>query len=349
MIIHIQRLLLRWILLVFSAATLLPQLTTGAHAWSNDVFEQYLAAGKWSVLADDNEAGETLPLPLVESIVRKYCETPTDHDALENIGILALTVGAANWGVSDPNQLPPDPNQKSWASTTGADAGKHVMSYAIGGVGISHGDVGDLREFLHRLAQRPGLPPDQKAGLDRLADVVHYKKSGVVVYDELRAAGVCSKQVFDSDLNGVKFEHRPQSASKSYCQARHNASLGPSDWRLFRTVVRDALRSKDDQAWLLAFWMSHYWDVSSTRVKPGAGYIEEVIVNARIRNSSPQVANKAVAPAGTSPEGRIDIELKAYGNWNAATLKRRRGTMLRPVVLYRALSAKLKKKGVSCP
>jgi hypothetical protein len=348
MIFHAQRLFLRWILLLFSGAALLPQFTIAAHAWSNDVFEQYLAAGKWSVSADDNEAGETLPLPLVETIIRKYCETPTDRDALENIGILALTVGAANWGISDPEQLPPDPNKKSWASTTGADAGKHVMSYAIGGVGISHGDVGDLREFLHRLAQRPGLPSDQKAGLVRLADV-HYKKKNVVVYDELRAAGVCSTQVFDSDLNGAKFEHRPQSASKSYCQARHNASLGPSDWRLFRTVVRDALRSKEDQAWLLAFWMNHYWNDSLAQVKPGAGYIEEVIVNSRIRNSTPVVANKAIAPAGTSPEKRVDIELKAYGDWNPATLKRRRGTMLRPVVLYQALSAKLKKAGVSCP
>jgi hypothetical protein len=349
MIFSVQRLFLRWVLLLFLGATLLPYLTTGARAWSNDVFEQYLAAGKWSVLADDNEAGETLPLPLVESIVKKYCEAPADRDARENIGILALTVGAANWGISNPEQLPEDPNKKSWASTTGADAGKHVMSYAIGGVGISHGDVGDLREFLHRLAQRPGLPADQKAGLVRLADAVHYKKKGVVVYDELRAAGVCSSQVFDTDLNGVKFEHRPQHANESYCQARHNASLEPSDWRLFRTVVRDALRSKEDQAWLLAFWMSHYWNDSLARVIPGPGYIEEVIVNSRIRNSTPVVANKAVAPAGTSPEGRIDIELKTYGNWNPATLQRRRGTMLRPVVLYRALSAKLKKEGVFCP
>ncbi|MEA2943098.1 MAG: hypothetical protein QOD09_3627 [Bradyrhizobium sp.] len=349
MIFQVQRLLLRWIFLLFSGTALLPQFTTGARAWSNDVFEQYLAAGKWSVSADDNEAGETLPLALVETIVRRYCETPTDRDALENIGILALTVGAANWGISDPAQLPPDPNKKSWASTTGADAGKHVMSYAIGGVGISHADVGDLREFLHRLAQRLGLPADQKVGLVRLADTVHYKKKNVVVYDELRAAGVCSMQTFDSDLNGVKFEHRPQSASKSYCQARYNASLGPSDWRLFRTVVRDALRLKEDQAWLLAFWMNHYWNDSLTQVKPGAGYIEEVIVNSRIRNSTPLVANKAVAPTETSPAKRVEIELKAYGDWNPATLERRRGTMLRPVVLYQALSEKLKKAGVSCP
>jgi hypothetical protein len=68
--------------------TLLSQ-STEARAWSDDTFEEYLAAGKWSVTADDNQSGETLPYATVERIVRRYCEAPGNADARENVGILA--------------------------------------------------------------------------------------------------------------------------------------------------------------------------------------------------------------------------------------------------------------------
>ena len=327
-------------------------LTAPATAWSNDIFESYLQSGKWSASADDNASGESLPQPLVEKIVRRYCEAPTDADASDNMGIFALTVGAANWGISEATGLPPDPNKREWRSTTGADAGKHLMAYAIGGVGISHGDVGDLHKFLLELAGRDAVPEAQRAGLRKLARDVKYRGHALntaVVYDEVRAAGVCKNPKFDTDLAGEPFNHRPQSATASYCAARSNNAIGPSDWRLFRTAVRQALRNKEDQAWLLRFWLDKYWKVSIEKVHAGPGYIEEVMVNSRIRNSSPKVADKAVAPAGTSPEGRIAHEFKAYGHWKPSTLKRRRGTMLRPVVLYRHIAAKLREAGMPCP
>src|SRR6516165_9559610 len=150
--------------LVLGAAGLLGSflfLTGPAGAWSNEVFEDYLQAGRWSESADDNASGESLPLSLVEAIVRRYCEKPTDADALDGMGIFALTVGAANWGIAEADGLPSDPNKRRWRSTTGADAGKHLMSYAIGGVGISHGDVEDLYTFLLELAGRNALPEPQ--------------------------------------------------------------------------------------------------------------------------------------------------------------------------------------------
>jgi hypothetical protein len=327
--------------------TLLSQ-STEARAWSDDTFEEYLAAGKWSVTADDNQSGETLPYATVERIVRRYCEAPGNADARENVGILAIAVGAANWGVSNPEKLPPDPNKESWKSTTGADAGKHVMSYAIGGVGISHGDVGDLQDFLRRLAQKDNLPAGEKAGLMKLADGVRYRKPGVV-YDEVRAAGVCSPTKFDTDLKGSAFEHLPQSAKRVYCAVRKNSALGAADWRLFRSAVRDALRSKEEQSWLLKYWLRKYWDVSLAKVAPGPGFIEEAIVNARIRNSSPVWANRAIAGASATPQQRIDRELKVYRTRDRETADRRRGTMLRPVVLYQGISADLKRAGINCP
>lgn len=334
---------------VFFSLLVLP---TTASAWSDDIFESYLQAGKWSATADDNASGEAWPLPLVETIIRRYCEAPTNIDASENMGILALTVGAANWGISEGTGLPADPNEREWRSTTGADAGKHLMAYAIGGVGISHGDVGDLHKFLLELAGRDALPEAQGAGLRKLAREVKYRGHALntaVVYDEVRAAGVCKNPKFDTDLNGEAFNHRPQSATASYCAERSNNAIGPQDWRLFRTTVRQALRSKQDQAWLLRFWMDKYWKDSVAGVHKGEGYIEEVMVNARIRNSSPVVAGNAIAPAGTSPDGRIAHEFKAYGDWKPNTLKRRKGTMLRPVVLYRHIAAKLRNAGVPCP
>jgi hypothetical protein len=334
---------------LFVALMFLP---SPAMAWSDDVFDSYLQAGQWSTSADDNASGEALPFPLVEIIVRRYCEAPTDSDASDNMGIFALTVGAANWGISEAAGLPADPNRRQWRSTTGADAGKHVMAYAIGGVGISHGDVGDLYRFLLRIAEREGLPQLQRVGLHKLAREVKYRGhtiNSAVVYDEVRAAGVCKNPKFDSDLNGEAFTHRPQTANASYCAVRSNSAIGPEDWHLFRTAVREALRRKQDQEWLLRFWLDKYWKVSLDRVRKGPGSIEEVIVNSRIRNSSPAVAARAIAPVGSSPDDRIAHELNAYGAWKPDTLKRRKGTMLRPVVLYRHMAERLRNVGVMCP
>jgi hypothetical protein len=226
------------------------------------------------------------------------------------------------------------------------------MAYAIGGVGISHADVGDLHKFLLELAGRNALPEARRAGLRKLASEVKYRKHDLnkaVVYDEVRAAGVCRNPKFDTDLDGEPFNHRPQSAKASYCAKRSNNAIGPDDWRLFRTVVRQALRRKEDQAWLLRFWMDNYWKDSVARVHKGPGYTEEVIVNARIRNSGSGVADKAIAPVGSSPAQRIAHEFQAYGKDDPGKLERRRGTMLRPVVLYRHIAAKLRNAGVPCP
>jgi hypothetical protein len=350
MINHIRRALLCSVV----AIAMTHATTRDGRAWSGDVFDQYLSSGKWSEKADDNASGEALPFAIVKETVKRYCQAPKDKDALENMGILALTLGAANWGVNDLKDIPPDPNKKKWASTTGDDAGKHLMSYAIGGVGISHADVGDLREFLELQAGKE-THADRKARLNALVNDVRYgkdrnktvKTSKDVVYDELRAAGVCNS-AHDTDLDGIPFEHRKQSANSKYCKARANDQLNRDDWQLFRTVTRNALRQKSEQEWLLRLWMRDYWEKSLKKVHSGPGYIEEVMVNARIRNSSPRTANEAIAPKGSLPDERIKKELAAYGADDAERLERRRGVMMRPVVLYRFVAASLKTEGISC-
>ena len=324
-------------------------------AWTNDVFDQYLVAGKWSAAADDNADGETLPIAFVETIVKNYCQIPTNPDAKQDMGFLALTIGTTNWGVSGVPSSVVDPDDHAWKSTTGADAGKHLMSYAIGGLGILHGDVEDLFAFVSELSSRPTIPSEQRTRLRRLLDVNYELRHGwprsrrTIVYDQLRAAGVCEQPQRDVDLNGKPFEHRRQTATEKYCDERENPALGPEDWQLFRTVAREALRTKDDQAWILKRWMDHYWLVSLAKVRPGKGYIEEVMINARIRNSNPSVANKALSLPGATPDERIKHALATYGEWKPKTLKRRQGVMMRSVVLYRHLAAKLKGEGVACP
>lgn len=326
-----------------------------ARAWTPEVFQVYLDSGQWRGKAEDNIDGEKLPISALRDVVRKYCQTPTNKDALEDLGIIALTLGVAHWGIGDPVGLPADPAGKDWKSTTGHNRGKSLMSYANSGVGISHFDVGDLQVILRRWAEQE-THADRKARLTALANEVRYRKDRTrtgkriepPVYDEIRAAGVCNN-AHDTDLDGEKFDHRPESAKESYCISRKNKQLSRDDWRLFRTVARNKLRNRAEQEWLLDLWMRNYWHVSLKAVHPGRGYTDEAIINVRLRNSGSGYARRGIAPRGLSPDDRIEHELKAYGDAKPETLARRREIMMRPVNLYRYMAASLKAENIDCP
>jgi hypothetical protein len=257
-------------------------------------------------------------------------------------------MGIGEWGVADPAGLPPDPAHKNWKSDTGPDSGKHLMSYGVGGVGISHADQGDLRDFIRFAAGTDLVSSEHRDALLRLADPAVYKKS-VGVYDQLRAAGVCASKQFDNDLKGEKFQHFNVSHSKEYCNKYANTSLQASDWRILRTWIRIALRTKLGQQRLIAQWMKDYWFKSLERVPGGNGQIEEVLVNVRVRNSFPVVADKAIKRPASDLKGRIQRELDAYGAHSRKTLRRRCGIMLRPVVLYRHFAGEPQLTGIQCP
>ncbi|TSD87441.1 hypothetical protein FFK22_017365 [Mycobacterium sp. KBS0706] len=316
--------------------------------WSEAVFSQFLEQGGWSGAADDNITKEVLSADLVKAIITNYRDKPTELWARTDLGLFALAMGVAEWGIADPSGLPPDPADKGWASDAGEDSGKHLMSYAIGGVGISHADVGDLQKFMRYVADSGLVPQEHRADLLRLADDVQYRKPGVV-YDELRAAGVCAAEKFQTDLSGEPFDHFDVPPKKSYCTKYANSALQARDWRIFRTWMRAALRTRTAQEWLVGLWMRDYWYKSLDRVPEGDGWIEEALVNVRVRNSARAVANKAVTRPASTPTERVQRELDAYGEWKPSTLLRRCRIMLRPVVLYRHFAGEQPLKGVLCP
>lgn len=105
-----------------------------AQAWSDKEFTEFLLQGSWSGEADDNIAGEKLSADLIKRVVANYRANPSDHRAQSELGLLPLTMGVAEWGVADSVGLPRDPAGKDWASDTGKNSGKHLMSYAVGGI-----------------------------------------------------------------------------------------------------------------------------------------------------------------------------------------------------------------------
>lgn len=318
--------------------------------WSEATFTAFLSQGLWHAAVDDNVQGECLTAELIRDIVTRYRAHPNDPSAQQEVGLFALAMGVAEWGVSNPAGLPTDPAGKNWQSDTGPDSGKHLMSYAIGGIGISHADVGDLTKFIEDVAVDPGIVPQQHSpALLRLADRSLYLRHKVI-YDEIRAAGVCSTTVFPKDLNGEPFKHFVNiGAGDTYCKNYSNGKLNAKDWQVFRTWMRAALRTRAKQEWLAALWMDKYWTPSLQKVPSGPGYIEEVIVNARVRNSAPAVANQAVLAHAATPAERVQRELDAYGAWNPNTLRRRCRLMLRPVLLYRHFAGEEPLQGIKCP
>ena len=131
------------------------------------------------------------------------------------------------------------------------------MSYGIGGIGISHADVGDLEEFIRDVAEdRTVVPAEHASALLRLADRDLYKpRNGrrQVIYDEIRAAGVCASQEFDTDLLGEPFRHFDNvGVDSEYCAEYENRNLSATDWRVFRTWMRAAIRTKAKQERLVS-------------------------------------------------------------------------------------------------
>ena len=303
---------------------------------SDEDFSDFLEAGKWSDTADDNITGEVITREMASRIVARFNASPTSAEAAQGLGLLALLLGVAEWGIRGEN-LPDDPANKGWRSDTGEDSGKHLMSYAVGGVGISHADVGDLEEFVRWLGSSGAIPSKHLKGWLELAGK-KYGREGIV-YDEIRAAGRCGDPD-PVDLLGEPFRHFDGPAGARYCKDYENAQLKERDWQVFRTWTRASLRTRDGQQFLLKMWLRDYWEPTVRQVPPGEGAPEEMLVNVRIRNSAPAVARSAPTrhPPRSGVAGRVQRELDAYADWKLKTARRRWRIMMRPVALYRHLS-----------
>nr|GFD60997.1 hypothetical protein [Tanacetum cinerariifolium] len=78
---------------------------------------------------DDNTQGETLKTDFVKSVILDYRDKPQERSAQSGLGLLALTLSVAQWGIDDPEGLPQDPAQNDWKPQTSHNTGKHLMSY----------------------------------------------------------------------------------------------------------------------------------------------------------------------------------------------------------------------------
>jgi hypothetical protein len=299
------------------------------------LMETIFERGGWSASADDNVQGETLKADFVKGLMLDYRDKPQERSAQSGLGVLALTLSVAQWGIDDPAGLPQDPAQSGWKAQTGSNSGKHLMSYGVGGVGIAHLDQGDLLAFMRHVLEAGIVPDEHRAAFARLTVPSLYPAAQGGVYGQLRAAGECAPLAIDVDLEGAVFKHFKNSHNVGYCQKYKNPSLTSLDWQTFRTCIRAALRTKEGQRWVFRLWLEKYWDRSLARVPPGEGATEELLINVRIRNSLPACADKAVLAPAVDANGRVKRELDEYAKCAPSAYERRRALMLRPVVLYR--------------
>ena len=165
-------------------------------------------------------------------------------------------------------------------------------------------------------------------------------------YDRIRAnGGVCAKPQTSKqlDLNRESFNHKEFGFSGTkYCRRFQGlADTDREDWRIFRHWMREALRTRDVQRWIIERWIAKVWMKSFDKnLAVHGGSVEEAFINARIRNSSPVTANHAIKHARSSSDP-ITAQLEAYTMkkfGGRSSHKRRFGRMKRAVVLYRHYS-----------
>lgn len=76
------------------------------HGLSTEDFQTFLEAGRWSATADDNTAGEKVTADAVRKIVQAYNADPAELMARRGLGLLALMLGVAEWGVDGHDGYP---------------------------------------------------------------------------------------------------------------------------------------------------------------------------------------------------------------------------------------------------
>ena len=335
----------RHALIAVSAAALIPDYLRAQPA--DDVVKQFIVEGGWSLTADDNASGEALSQDLLQKVVKAYAANPKDEAAQRGLGLIALGIAVAEWGVRDPKGLPPDPAGMNWASHSSAATGKHLVSYVVGGVGVAHYDVGDLVAFVNKIADSPLVP---EANKQEYRDVVDARRFplGTLTYDRIRAAGLCNGGMPSADLRGEPFHVPRQTVDASYC-AKQTSKLGARDWLVFATWTRVALRDENVQRGLLDNWLSKYWHKSLAFVAPGPGFEDEAFINVRFRNSLSGTANTVTQTPGVDTAGRVARELAGYARADAKAYNRRCKLMQRPVVLYRHFTGQPPIPPFACP
>lgn len=318
------------------------QKTTGP---SEAVMRVFLEQGKWNTKADDNISGEVLKSDFIKSLVDAYQADPKDQVAIANLSLIPLALATAEWGVSPASDLPEDPVGKNWTAVKSTGDGKHLMSYAKGGIGVMHQDSGGLSRLMDYLEKHhPDIvPPEHKAAF--------FKLKGTN-FDKLYAnGGHCTKPSTElrNDLSGEPFQHTQWGyAGATYCKTYQTGRTSLKDWQIFRHGMREALRREDVQFRIIRDFAGKEW-ASSYRlvVVDGKRDVREAFIVARIWNSAPRVGQCAFAHASSanSVDKRIQEELNAYADEAVCKgakprMKERWPYMHRAVVAYEAFSRK---------
>lgn len=304
---------------------------------------------KWSAIADDDAANETVPITFFKKLIDAHLLNPADETARRNVGLIALLVGVSEWGVSGEG-LPDDPAHRNWKSNSGPTQGKHLMSYDMGGIGISHADSAELGRFIGFVVEN-FVKPEHKTRYLRFADAKLYNHNAIM-YDQIRSSGLCIDRHnrISVDLDDKPFaETGHLGPSGDQCQSWKNANFTVQDWQLFRHYMRIALRTAEGQQWLIGSWLDHTWAASLKTVLGAGGTIDEAIANARVRNSFPAAAEKAVQKPGTTPTQRIQREIDAYTDHKRTTSARRCVYIWRSVALFRHLAGEPVLGAITCP
>ncbi len=191
------------------------------------------------------------------------------------------------------------------------------MSYGKGGIGIPHADSGFLKKIIDYIKENyPKLAPKSRRffGLKGINFDILYANGGH-----------CKSPVTTimKDLKGKAFGHvKDGGAGNSYCgKYEPRANTDEEDWRIFRHWMRASLRKKDVQKFIIERWIRKFWTPSYTKTLAVGGTVQEAIINTRIRNSSPVLANSLIGQT-------VEQQLEAYGK------DRRRGVMLRSINIY---------------
>ena len=61
--------------------------------------------------------------------------------------------------------------------------------------------------------------------------------------------------------------------------------------------MRAAIRTKAKQERLVSLWLKEYWDVSLAKVPQGPRFMEEALINVRVRNFEPQARQSRRRPS----------------------------------------------------
>ncbi|MGE4048829.1 MAG: hypothetical protein AB7F35_28515 [Acetobacteraceae bacterium] len=253
--------------------------------------------------------------------------------------MLVLTLSVAEWGIAWANAAPSDPAAADWKGPASIHEGKHLMSYALGGIGLPHLDVSGAERFLKEFTtQVPAATSDLNA---------FTTPKGSFHYDTVRAAGgVCaadpSSAVMMTDLDGIPFRHAASTwGGATYC-GRFNAGkqLDAEAWRRLRHWCRVALRRRDMQEWIIRDWLDDVWSKARAEVmRRPHGSMREALVVARMWNSSKGAALEALSEAEgeSGPDRRIAAAIQRYGK-GSETRRRRAGVMQRPVTVFAAFA-----------